>query len=264
MKKKLWTAALCVSLMAGLAGCSGFSAGKGDKGLSAGSDTIRIGVRVDIERWAYYDKVSQVYSGAEVDYARALGKELGYDKVELVSVTPETLKSSIENDQVDCLVSKCTIMDTSKEKYEFSPAYYEDHGSVMVEKSTGIKKFEGLKGQKIAYLNGSDVKEKLQKKMIALAIMTEEDAGGTEFVGYDNYEEMSQALETGDVVGFAADGCILRAWQDDQREILEEAYQDKEYGVAVIKDTPLSDEIERAVKDLSEAGVMDKIVERWY
>ena len=67
-----------------------------------------------------------------------------------------------------------------------------------------------------------------------------------------------------DVVGFAADGCILRAWQDEQREILEENYQDKEYGVAVIKDTPLSDEIERAVKDLSEAGVMDKIVERWY
>ena len=264
MKKKLWTAALCISLMAGLAGCSGTSAAGDKAGQTNPSGTIRIGVRVDIRRWAYYDKESEVYSGAEVDYARALGKELGYDKVELVSVTPETLKTSIENDEVDCLVSKCTIMDTSKEIYEFSPAYYEDHGRVMVEKSTGIKKLQSLRGQKIACLNGSDVTKRLRNIMIAKGIISEEDAGGTEFVGYDNYEEMSQALETGDVAGFAADECILRAWQDDQREILEESYQDKEYGVAVLKDISLSDEIERAVKDLNEAGVMDKIVERWY
>ena len=136
--------------------------------------------------------------------------------------------------------------------------------SMMVEKSSRIKDWGGLKGQKIAFLNGSDVKKRARKKMIDMGIISEDDEAGTEFVGYDNYEEMSQALEVGDVAAFAADACILRAWQDEGREILKDSYQDKEYGVAVLKDTPLSDKVARAVKDMKEEGVMDEILERWY
>ena len=261
--RKIWmTIVLGVGLLAGLTGCS--KSLPGQTGGMTGSESIRIGVRVDIRRWAYYDKTTETFSGVEVDYARALGKKLGYGQVELVPVTPENLKLSINNGEVDCLVSKCTIMDTSKEDYEFSPGYYEDQGSMMVEKSSRIKDWGGLKGQKIAFLNGSDVKKRARKKMIDMGIISEDDEAGTEFVGYDNYEEMSQALEVGDVAAFAADACILRAWQDEGREILKDSYQDKEYGVAVLKDTPLSDKVARAVKDMKEEGVMDEILERWY
>ena len=233
-------------------------------GTPTGSDEIRIGVRTDIRRWAYYDKATELFSGAEVDYARELGKRMGYKKVNLIAVTPEILKTAIGEGDVDCLVSKCTIMDTSKEKYDFSPPYYEDLSSVMVEKSSRIKDFAGLRGMKIGVLRGTDAQNKLYKKMIAMGIISEADAGGTVFAEYNDYEAMSKALEAGDIDGFAADGCILRAWQDEEREILKDSYNAKKYGIAVLKDTALLDEVSRTVKDMEEEGVMDEIMKRRY
>ena len=262
MKKKIGIFIASCILMLSLCGCSEEAAV--NRRTPTGSDTIKIGVRIDIRNWGYYDKEKEVFSGAEVDYARALGKQLGYDQVELVQVTPETLKEKLVGGEADCLASKCTIMDTSKEEYEFSPGYYEDHGSFMVEKSSKILDLAGLVGKKIGIIRGSDVRKRVLRRLRDDQLITDADLKGTEILEFDSFEEISQALNSGDIEAFAADGCILQAWMNDQRVILPETYQDKLYGVAAIKDTPLSDSIQQAVEELGKEKVMEDILRKWY
>ena len=262
MKRTTGILLTALALLLSLCGCSREAAVT--ERTPTGSDTIKIGVRVDIKNWGYYDKEKEVFSGAEVDYARALGKKLGYDHVELVQVTPETLKEKLTGGETDCLVSKCTIMDTSKEEYEFSPGYYQDHGSFMVEKSSKIRDLAGLVGKKIGILRGSDVKNRVLRRMQDDQLISREDPLGTQILEYDSFEEISRALDSGEIEAFAADGCIVHAWLNEGREILAETYQDKDYGVAAIKDTPLSDSIGQAVEELGKEHVMENILSKWY
>lgn len=71
------------------------------------------------------------YVGFDVEYADALAKEMGYDKMEFVSMGFDALVPALQSKQIDMVAAALVITPERKEKVLFSEPYYHS-GLVMV------------------------------------------------------------------------------------------------------------------------------------
>lgn len=226
------------------------------------SGTLRVGVRDDIVGLGYLSPATGQYYGLEIDLARELADDLGYGGVEFVTVTPENRKDMLLSGDVDCLIATYSIEESRLKNFDFSPAYYTDHTSVMVEKSSLIEHLEDLVGRKIGVLEGANTAPKLSGKLIEMGLITAEDTKGSSLEYRDTYEALSEALEDGTVDAVCMDGGVARAHMKDDRIILEDVVGTESYGVATQKDSvltkPVADSIQRMLDDGTIAGLIDK------
>ena len=229
----------------------------------AKEETLKVGVRDDIMHMSYLNPLTEKYYGFEVDLAAAVAAELGYKDVEYVTVTPETRKEMLQGGSVDCLIASYSVEESRKEVFDFSPSYYTDSSCVMVEDSTLFNSFEDLVGSRVGVLDGANAGPKLAEKLIDKGLITEDDAKGSELVKYDSYSDMSVALEEGQVDAVCMDGCIARAYMQDDRAFLEETIDEEDYAVATQKDSELSEKMAETVQKLLDDGTVDSLIEKW-
>ena len=83
------------------------------------------------------------------------------------------------------------------------------------------------------------------------------------FAEYDAYQEISDALEYGELDAFIADWSILSGFRGTGRTILEETFSTQEYGVFTKKNSPLADRIDEAVKNRLADGTIDSLKMKW-
>lgn len=229
----------------------------------AAPKTLRVGVRDDIMHFGYLNPNTGKYYGFEIDLAAELADMLGYDDIEYVSVEPDNRKDMLLNGEVDCLIAAYSVEASRLENFDFSPVYYTDYSSIMVEKSSLIHELSDLIGKKTGVLDGANTAPKLSGKMIDEGLITEEDTKGSSLVKMDSYSELSVALEEGTVDAVCMDGCIARAYMEDDREILEEKIGQEEYAVATQKGSELSASVAEAVQQMLDDGTIDGLLEKW-
>lgn len=231
-------------------------------GASQKNGTLKVGVRDDIVVLGYLSPTTGQYYGLEIDLAKELADDLGYAGVEFVTVNPENRKDMLLNGDVDCLIATYSIEESRLKNFDFSPAYYTDHTSVMVEKSSLIGHLEDLVGKKIGVLEGANTAPKLSGKLIEMGLITAEDTKGSSLEYRDTYEALSEALEDGTVDAVCMDGGVARAHMKDDRIILEDVVGTESYGVATQKDSaltkPVADSIQKMLDDGTIAGLIDK------
>ncbi|MDO5538584.1 MAG: transporter substrate-binding domain-containing protein [Eubacteriales bacterium] len=230
---------------------------------AASGKTLRVGVREDIMHMGYLNSNTGKYYGLEIDLADKLAEILGYTAVEYTSVNPENRKDMLLTGEVDCLIAAYSVEATRLENFDFSPAYYTDYSCVMVEKSSLIHELSDLVGKKTGVLEGANTAPKLYQKMLDMELLTEEDSKGSSLIKLASYEEMSVALEEGTVDAVCMDGCIARAYMEDDREILEETVGQEEYAVATLKDSELSQPVAEAIQRMLDDGTIEGLIEKW-
>lgn len=256
--KKLKTAVsfmamLAVLVPAVLTGCS----------TSSKSGTLKVGVRDDVMNLGYLNPTTGQYYGMEIDLARALGEDLGYEKVEFVTVKPDNRKDMLLSGEVDCLIAAYSISDTRLENFDFSPAYYSDYSQIMVEKTSMIGSIEELVGKKIGVLDGANTAPELAQKMTEMGLITAEDPRGTSLLKKDSYAELAEALEEGAADAVCMDGCIARAYLNDDRAILDDTIYQEDYGVATQKDSKLSKPVAESIQKMLDDGTVAKLIDKW-
>lgn len=229
----------------------------------AAPKTLKVGVRDDIMHFGYLNPNTGKYYGLEIDLAVKLAKELGYEDVEYTTVDPDNRKDTLLNGNVDCLIAAYSVSETRLKNFDFSPAYYTDYSSIMVEKSSLIYKLSDLVGKRIGVLDGANTGPKLTLKMIEEGLITEDDTKDSVLVNMESYKELSEALEEGTVDAVCMDGCIARAYMEDDREILEEKIGQEEYAVATQKDSELSGRMTEAVQKMLDDGTVEELIEKW-
>lgn len=232
-------------------------------GASAKSGTLKVGVRDDIMNLGYLNPATGEYYGLEIDLARRLADDLGYASVEFVPVNPDNRKDMLLEGTVDCMVAAYSIEETRLNNFDFSPAYYTDYSRIMVEKSSLLTGLPDLVGKKIGVLDGANTAPKLAEKMTGMGLITAEDPKGTSLVKKATYDQLSQALEEGTVDAVSMDGCIIRAYMDDDRMLLEETVDQEEYGVATQKDSPLSGPVAASVQKMLDDGAIAALIDKW-
>lgn len=249
---------LCLLLAAVflLTGCNtGESGGK--------SGTLKVGVRDDIMGFGYLNPTTGEYYGLEIDLARELADRLGYANAALITVTPDNRKDMLKNGTVDCLIATYSIEESRLKNFDFSPAYYSDHTCIMVEMSSLIDSIDDLTGKTTGVLEGANTAPKLSAKMMELGLISENDLKGSALEYCDTYQELSIALETGDVDAVCMDGGVARSWMDEGRKILDDVVGVEDYGVATQKDSSLSQPVASAIQDMLDDGTITALIDKW-
>lgn len=244
---------LLLVLAAALSGCS----------TSSKSGTLKVGVRDDIVGFGYLNPTTGEYYGLEIDLAKKLADDLGYADVELITVTPEDRKDMLLNGEVDCLIATYSIEESRLKNFDFSPAYYTDYTSIMVEKSSLIEKIDDLVGKTTGVLEGANTAPKLSGKLIELGLITAEDTKGSSLEYRETYEALSEALEDGSVDAVCMDGGVARAHMKDDRVILSDVVGTENYGVATQKDSALSKQVADSVQKMLDDGTIAALIDKW-
>lgn len=253
MKKLTGILGMMLALSVLLSGCAG----------SGKSGTLRVGVRDDIVGLGYLNPTTGEYYGLEIDLARELADELGYAGVEFVAVNPENRKDMLLSGDVDCLIATYSIEETRKKNFDFSPAYYTDYTSIMVEKSSLIGHIDDLVGKKTGVLEGADTAPKLSGKLIDMGLITADDVKGSSLEYFTTYDELSGALEDGTVDAVCMDGGVARSYMKDDRMILEDTAGTENYGVATQKDSVLSKPVADAIQKMHDDGTIAALIDKW-
>lgn len=232
-------------------------------GASSKSSKLRVGVRDDIVNFGYLNPTTQKYYGMEIDLAEVLAEDLGYADVEFVTVNPDNRKDMLLNGNVDCLIAAYSVGETRLQNFDFSPAYYSDKSGIMVERSSMIQSINDLVGKKIGVLDGANTGAELVIKMKESGLITEEDAKNTSLEKMASYSELSQALEEGSVDAVCMDGCIAKAYMNDDRIILEDIIAQENYAVATQKNSELSKSVTEYIQKRLDDGTIAGLIDKW-
>ena len=261
----LAAAVLAVAAALSMVGCDGAAA-------AGGGGTLKVGVRSDIVNFGLLNEQTGKYYGLEVDIAQELASRLGYADVEFSTVTPDDRKDKLLSGEVDCLVACYSIADSRLENFDFSPAYYTDATSIMVENSSLITDVTQLEGGTFGIMSGSNAGPLLAIKLNEMGIIGDNIISntdeGTQYEGvyvkkYPSYADLSQALEEGEVDAAVMDGSIAGTYIDDDRSLLDVNISDQLYGVATQKDSDLSPRIAEAVQAMLDDGTIAALIEKW-
>lgn len=259
--------AACAAAPAGLAAC--------DSSTKTGTGTLKVGVRAMIVGMGEYNEATGKYYGMEIDLTAEMASRMGYADVEYVAVTPDDRKEKLLNGEVDAIAACYSVSDSREANFDFSPAYYTDSIKLMVEKSSLIKSVSDLKGGVIGTRAGANT--------APLLLETLKDSGFTDgtvlsansdntdvrfdtwhLLEYDGYQELSDALESGEVDAAAMDGVFAHTYANDDREFVEGfSASEQQYAVATQKDSELSAKVASAIQAMLDDGTIDALKNKW-
>lgn len=265
-------AAACIACA--LACCAGALVACSQGTQNSGSGTLKVGVRADVQGFGYLNEQTGKYYGLEIDIAQELAKRLGYAEANFTTVTPSDRKEQLLDGNVDCLIACYSISDSREENFDFSPAYYTDKSVLMVENSSLISDLDGLKGGTIGTMSGTNAAPQLAESLAnagftnGKVLKTNDDNSRVEFDNfklrqYASYDELSQALECGEVDAAAMDGAIASAYLKSNRSIMDYKIASQEYGVATQKDSELSAQVKEQVQAMLDDGTIAGLIDKW-
>ncbi len=265
-----------------LAGCTPNASQAGGSGSAAttsasaaSSDSLRVGVRADIVGFGYLNERTGKYYGLEVDIAEELANRLGYKNIEYTTVLPENRKELLLEGKIDALVACYSIADSRLENFDFSPAYYNDSVIAVVQNSAQVKSIDDLKGATFGTMSGANAAPLLSIKLYETGFSNGETVEANEdnsnvlfdtwrLMQYPSYQELSDALEIGEVDAMVLDGAIAKTYMNDERSVLDGfAVDEVSYGVATQKGSELSARVAETIQDMLDDGTIDTIIDKW-
>lgn len=261
----LAAAVLAVTAALSVVGCDGAAA-------AGGGGTLKVGVRSDIVNFSLLNEQTGKYYGLEIDIAEEMAERLGYSDVEYSTVTPDDRNETLLEGKVDCLIACYSIAESRLENFDFSPAYYNDTTSVMVENSSLITDITQLHGGVFGIMSGSNAGPLLAIKLNEMGIIGDNVISntdeGTQYEGVyvkklPSYAELSQALEEGVVDAAVMDDSITDTYMNDDRSLLDINISDQQYGVATQKGSELSPRVAEVIQGMLDDGTIAALVEKW-
>lgn len=260
MLKRIWSALLCFAVCMGLVGCQNAEDITVEKGV------LRIGVRDFVPGFGYKNPDSGVYSGLEIDIAKALAAKTG-NTLELISVDNAQRTQMLDDDLVDCVIATFSETDERTANYDFSVSYYTDYVRILVENSSKIETIGDLTGLNVGVVQNSTAAEALVDAMIQAGYIPTTDmsgfepegfSGGISFTVYDDYARLEYGLETGEVDAAAGDGSLLIGYNSNDRSFLPEKLAEQHYGICMKKDSPLKSEADDLINRMIEDGTLEE------
>ena len=258
--KKILAAALALVLLTGVAA------------LASADGTFRVGVKQDLFGFSLLDQMSGEYEGFEVDLANLLAEALGYDDVELTTVTAATRGQMLDNNELDAVIATFTINDERKEQWDFSTPYYVDAVTVLVENSSGITDLAGLKDKVVGVSTGSNSAKSLATAMAEAGVIDAFDGttfeidtfnAGVSYKQYKDYPDISTDLSAGKIDAFCVDKSILSNYKTSGRSFIDAEFAPQNYGVATKKGSELSAKIDELIVGWLADGTIDAMTAKW-
>jgi glutamate transport system substrate-binding protein len=246
--------------IAGLA-AAGLTACGDDSGSGSGGsgDKITIGIKYDQPGLGLKEGAN--YTGMDVDVAKYVAKELGYDEDNITfkespSAQRETL---LQNGQVKMIFATYSITDARKEKVSFAGPYLVAGQDLLVKAdNTDITGPDSLNGKKLCSVTGSTSAQKVKDKFAKTVQLQE----------YDTYSKCVEALGAGAIDALTTDNTILAGYASQAAnkgkfKVVGETFSTERYGVGLKKgDTETCTKVNDALKKMVDSGEWQKAFDK--
>ncbi|MER0244577.1 glutamate ABC transporter substrate-binding protein [Streptomyces sp. HSW2009] len=204
---------------------------------------IKIGTKADQPGLGYEDPGTEKRSGFDVEIARMIAADLGFDEkhIEWKTVPSEARETQISSGGVDFYVGTYTINDERKKQVDFGGPYYLAGQDLLVKKDSDIKGPEDLKGKKVCSAAGSTPLKRIKEKKYGVAKAKSQQG----------YQLCVQDLNNGQVDAVTTDDSILKGYaaQNDGLKVLGKPFSEEPYGIGLKKgDKALRDAVNDAIE----------------
>ncbi len=245
MKKKILSIALVGVMALGLMTACGSSSSS-----SSDSDTLIMATNATFPPYESVDGEDIV--GIDVDIANAIAEKLG-KTLQIEDVDFDSIVAGVQQGKYDFGMAGMTVTEERKQNVNFSDPYANAVQSVIVTEDSAITTVDDIT---------SDTKIGVQQGTTG-DIYASDDYGEDAVTKYKSGPDAVQALLTGKVDCVIIDNEPAKAYVEanDGLKILDTAYAEEEYAIAIAKDnTELLDEINAALQELKDDGTIDSII----
>jgi glutamate transport system substrate-binding protein len=253
VSKKILALAAGSALALTMASCGG----GGGAGSTTG-DTINIGIKYD--QPGLGQKVGEDFKGLDVDVARYVAKELGYegDKVIFKETPSAQRETAIQGGQVALIFATYSITDERKQKVSFAGPYFIAGQDLLVRAdNTDITGPDAMGGKTLCSVTGSTPAAKIKKDYATTVKLFEQDT----------YSKCVEALVGGTVDAVTTDNVILAGFAAQPQyagklKVVGKPFSTERYGVGLKKgDTELCNKVNAALEKMVSDGSWQKAVD---
>jgi ABC-type amino acid transport substrate-binding protein len=251
--KKLLSIMLASILVIGILGaCS-----KKEENAS-GKKVLVMGTSADYKPYEYIDSAkSEEIIGFDVDIAKYIGKELGYE-IQIKDMDFGGLLTAMEAGKVDFVMAGMTPTEKRKKNADFTDIYYTAK-NLIISKDGSIQKLEDLKGKTVGVQTGSiqegkakELQEKVEFKM----------------EGRNRVPELVQEIQAGRFDAIIIEDTVAKGYLDKFKELksieIPEASDEAGSAIAFPKGSDKTAEFNKVIKKMQENGEMDKLIKKWF
>jgi glutamate transport system substrate-binding protein len=234
------------------------SCGGGGGAGSTTGDTINIGIKYD--QPGLGQKVGEDYKGLDVDVARYVAKELGFegDKVILKETPSAQRETALQGGQVALIFATYSITDERKQKVSFAGPYFIAGQDLLVRAdNTDITGPDAMNGKTLCSVTGSTPAAKIKKEYATTVKLFEQDT----------YSKCVEALVGGTVDAVTTDNVILAGFAAQPQyagklNVVGKPFSTERYGVGLKKgDTELCNKVNTALEKMVSDGSWQKAIE---
>jgi arginine/lysine/histidine transporter system substrate-binding protein len=262
MKKWSGIALLLVLVMSVLAACgTKDEADSGKTGTSDKEETkiLKMGTSADYPPFEYVDTaVSDEIIGFDIDLAKMVAKELGYE-LEIEDMDFNGLIPALQAESLDMVVAGMDGNNEDRKKVvDFSTAYFTATNLVITAKDSNINNAEDLKGKMVGAQTAS-VQEKGAKSL--------EEQYGYTVESRDRVPDLFQEIKSGHLDAIVIADVVANGYIESNKDLSSfELPEEHKLGLSMAfqKDSELTAEFDRVLKDLQDKGEVEKLVLKWF
>ena len=215
--------------------------------------TLTMATNAEFPPYEFHDGDKIV--GIDAEIAQAIADELGME-LEIEDIAFDSIIPEIVSGKADMALAGMTVTEDRKASVDFSDTYATASQMIIVKEDSEIAGPDDLKGVTVGVQLGTtgDI------------YVSDLEADGTTVERYNKGFEAVQALSQGKIDAVVIDGEPAKTFvsETDGLKILDEAFTDEEYAVAVKKgNTELLDKVNGALETLKDNGTLDEIVAKY-
>ncbi|MBG6191998.1 glutamate transport system substrate-binding protein [Arthrobacter sp. CAN_A212] len=255
-KPRYAVAAMAAAAALTLSACGGGDEASDDTGSEAASDSIRIGIKFD-QPGLGFDEGGE-YSGFDVDVAKYVAAELGYeeDQIEFVEAPSANRENLLSTGEVDMIFATYSITDERKETVDFAGPYFVAGQDLLVraddEEITGP---EALTGKNLCSVAGST----------SAARINEEFGADANLVEQPGYAECVSLMGGGQIDAVTTDDIILAGLASQEAnagnfKVVGNPFSEENYGVGLPKGSDMCEDINAAIVQMIDDGAWEEAI----
>lgn len=250
--KKLVSVLLVAACVFSLAACGSKDDSK-DSGDSKkdSKDTLVMATNAEFPPYEFHEGDDVV--GIDTDIARAIGEEMGME-VKIEDMAFDSIIPAVTSGKADFGAAGMTVTEDRKKNVDFTDTYATATQVIIVKEGSDIAGPDDLTGKKIGVQLGTT------------GDIYADDIKDAEVERYNKGFEAVQALTQDKIDAVVIDGEPAKEFvaEADGLKILDEAFTEEEYAIAVAKDNDdLLKQMNEALASLKESGKIDEIVAKY-
>ncbi|MGG0703956.1 transporter substrate-binding domain-containing protein [Bacillus paramobilis] len=255
MKKLLSISFALILIVSMFSACSNGE----EKASGKNKKVLVMGTSADYKPYEYVEaSKSDEIIGFDVDVAKYIGKELGYE-VKVKDMDFGGLLASLSSGKVDFVMAGMTPTAERKNNVDFTDIYFVAKNMVVSKKDSNIQSVEDLKGKKVGVQTGSIQEEKAAEFKKEVDFKVE---------GRDRIPEIVQEIKAGRFDAAIIEDTVAKNYLEKMKELqgieIKEAPEEVGAAIALPKNSDKTAEFNKVIKKMQENGEMDKLVKKWF